>query len=474
MMNGYVKAISKCAAALSLFHIAATLFVRKSNLLLLAKTQTVTEAGFLALPNPATRPPLDSWEAALCGALFFTLTSGALALCTGIFAPSLHRLGLLSRKRAMGLHVVLCLLFFLLIGVTTKTTPLLIGAAGVYLILLPSGERVTRVRLTSLLIHALIPVLLALCIAGTHVLLPQGLFSGFRDAFLFDNPAGNAVRNFYYTYTLYPAEAFKSPNQKSQLTVHVPGAPDPAITSALRKMGHLPVSTGPWDYTLTRNEGTLSLCTAKVEHTVNTQQFLTDPTPVFREFAQKADAFAPLRTLTWYALFTGFPLLFYLLFHTVITLMAGLFCPLALAARISTVGVAAFAAFCMLLLAVGLSLPEGTQTALDDLSTLSKESTDATGVITRAIDHESALVRYRAALAIPSIRAPRLKHALLLQMSKDRDINVVCQALGAMGKTREPRYLRELEEAVRTRPEWYVQWYGYRAMRRLGWRPNPR
>ena len=469
MMNGYVKTILKSVAALGLFHFAATLFVRKSNLFLLAKTRVIAEAGFLALPNPSTQPSLDSWEAALCGALFFTLTSGALALCSALFAPSLHRMGVLSRKTALGLHAALLMVFFLLIGIASETMPLLLGATGVYLILHPSGDAVTRIRLKPLLFHTLTPLLLALCIVGTHLMLPRGLFSGFRDAFLFDNPAGNSVRQFYYTSTLFPAEAFKRLNQKSQLTVHVKGPVDPSVKTALSRLSHMPMPKGPSDYTLSIAPKSISLSTRKTEHTVDTQDFLTSPTKVFQQFSKEADPFGPLRTLTWYALFTAFPLLFYLLFHTVGTLMVRACCPIPLAARISTVGVTASATCLVALLAVGLSLPESTQAALTALSETKGKEASAIETISRAAIHDSALVRYRAALATRRIDHPHLKRDLLIRLAKDPDTNVVCQALGAMGATRDRRYIAVVEEAVRTRPEWYVQWYGYRAMRRLGW-----
>ncbi|BCS94736.1 hypothetical protein DSLASN_03680 [Desulfoluna limicola] len=472
-MNGYVKTLLKCAVALGLYHIAATFFVRSSNLFLLAKTRAITEAGYLALPNPATSPSLDSWEAALCGALFFTLTSGALVLFTALCAPSLHRIGFVSRKIALGLHAALLGACFLLIGLSPQTLPLLLGTAGAYLVLLPSGAPVTDVRLKPLLFHTLIPVLLALSISGTHLMLPRGLFSGFRDAFLFDNPAGNAVRHFYYTYTLFPAEAFKRLEQKSQVTVSVTGGITPAVKADLSRLGHIPVPQGPYDYTLSASEHRVTLSRQTTEQTVELKAFNANPATVFHQFSKRTDPFGPLRTLTWYALFTAFPLLFYLLFHTAGTLTVRVFFPLQLAARIATIGVTVSAAFFVLLLAIGLSLPENTQAALAALADARGTSATATEVISRASAHESALVRYRAALAVPRIRHPLLKRDLLTRLLTDKDTNVVCQALGAMGETRDRSYITLIEEAVRTRPEWYVQWYGYRAMRRLGWQQNP-
>lgn len=472
MNRRYLKALSKCAAALGLFHVAATLFVRQSNLALLAKTRAIAAAGFLALPNPATQPPLESWEAALCGALFFTLTSGAMALCAALAAPGLHAMGALSRNRARVVHALILAGVLLLVGISRETLPLLLGATGVFLLLFPSGEPAPRIRAVTLLFHTLIPLLVALGIAGTHVSLPGGLFSGFRDAFLFDNKAGDAVRDFYYTYTLFPAEAFKRLDQRSQVTVQ--GPVDPALGGAIIRLGHIPVSDGPRDYTLSLRGDTVVLSTPKEEFTAEAQAFIAYPGDVFSRFSFTVDPFDPLRTFTWYALFSGFPLLVYLLVHAAVTLLARLFCPMPRAIRIATVGVTASAAALVLLLALGLSLPESTRTALSALSDPAKGDTARTEAILAASDHPSALVRYRAALAVPRIRHPLLKRDLLVRLVSDRDINVVCQALGAMGDTGDRQYLTGVEGVVRSRPEWYVQWYGYRAMGRLGWRPHSR
>jgi len=471
-MKRHLKSSAACLLALGLFHLGATFFVRMSNAFLFEKTRAITAAGFLALPNPMTQPALDSWEAALCGALFFTLTSGALALVTGLVAPTLYRQGFLSRKVAIGLHGLLLSGALLSLGITVKTLPLLLGATGVYLVLLPSGEQRERPRLAPLLFHALIPLALALCIAGTHLLLPRGLFSGFRDAFLFDNPAGNAVRHIYYTYTLFPAEAFKAMNQKSQVTLKVTES-EAGVPSAVRRLGHLPVAGGPTDYTLTATKKTVTVTSLWTKHTVPAELFYADPVKVFRAFSTEADPFGPLRSLTWFALFTAFPLLFYLIFHALFTLIAGCVRPMPTAARIATVGVASSALIFVILLAVGLSLPTQTTQALDALSKTKEKGPSAEEVISRAAVHPSTLVRYRAAMAAHRIRNPNVKKNILTGLSQDPDTNVVCQALGAMGQTRDRRYLKPLEEAVRTRPEWYVQWYGYRAMRRLGWHQSP-
>ena len=470
IMSGYKKTLFKCAGALGLFHMGATLFVRESNLNLMEKTGAILTTGALAIPTPAMRPSLDSWEAALGGALFFTLTVGALTLFGALIAPSLHRLGRLSRKRALGLHGALGLLLLGLMGIGPETRPLLMGGAGVFLLMLPPlliptspGPRNTY-RLPTLLVHLLVPLLLGAGITATHLALPSGLFSGFRDAFLFDNPMGNTVRRFYYTYTLFPAEAFKRLDQKSQVTVRMLGTPKAATRQWLAQKRHIPVTYGPFDYTLDIQENSVVLNNGGTPVSASAALFRTNPTSVFRDFSMQNDPFAPLRTLTWYALLTAFPLLCYLLVHTLFTLLGCLFMPRAPATLTATLAVTLMAAGLLILLISGHSLP---REALGTLSPHGGTTGALPEAMRKAARHPSALVRYRAALAARRLGASVEKHTLLSRLARDSDPNVACQALGSMGATGDRNYIDELEEMVRTHPQWYVQWYGYRAMGRL-------
>ena len=469
-MNGYRKTIFQCTAALALFHTGATCFVRSSNLALLAKGHALQNAGLFGVPTQALEPALDSWEAALCGALFFTLTSGTMALFSALTAPTLRNLAGLTKQKALTLHATLFTLMAWLIGFSPEIRPLLLGTAGLFLVLLPSGPPGDRRRPGTVLFHTIVPLLLALGIVGTHLVLPQGLFSGFRDAFLFDNPGGDAVRKFYYTYTLFPAEGFKRLDQKSQVTVLIQGTPDAPTREALTRLGHLPVPRGVQDYTLEIQGQKQILRRGAASQTVAAPGFSAHPKKTFNEFSTMADPFAPLRSITWTALFTAFPLFFYLLLHTTITLPTSLFLPLRLAGGIATLGGALAAIALISLLTSGLALPLESKDALAELAGTKTEASGATEIITRAARHPNALVRYRAAMAAPRIPTFEAKHRILTLLAQDDDTNVACQALGAMGETRNRRFLKGIKDIVETRPEWYVQWYGYRAMGRLGWR----
>ena len=61
--------------------------------------------------------------------------------------------------------------------------------------------------------------------------------------------------------------------------------------------------------------------------------------------------------------------------------------------------------------------------------------------------------------------------AALVQMTLvDDPVPIVaCQALWAMGERNNRAVIPEIIERVNTTPHWYIQMYGYRALRTLGW-----
>ena len=93
----------------------------------------------------------------------------------------------------------------------------------------------------------------ALTMGGTAFLLAviwgvqadNRLFLNIRDFLLLSNPVGKSVNDFYYRYTLYPAEAFKSLEQKLQRPIRLtdiqPAALDRRVASQMRYRDYLVV-----------------------------------------------------------------------------------------------------------------------------------------------------------------------------------------------------------------------------------------
>jgi HEAT repeat protein len=57
----------------------------------------------------------------------------------------------------------------------------------------------------------------------------------------------------------------------------------------------------------------------------------------------------------------------------------------------------------------------------------------------------------------------------LLHLMQDSHSNVVCQSYYALGQRGQQTAIKAIEAQMVQSDHWYTQWYGYRAMRRLGW-----
>jgi len=64
-------------------------------------------------------------------------------------------------------------------------------------------------------------------------------------------------------------------------------------------------------------------------------------------------------------------------------------------------------------------------------------------------------------------------HALLLKLLNDPDFNVVCMALDSLGRRGYIRDVTHVLNKINTSQNWYEQWYGYHALKRLGWKQKP-
>ena len=77
--------------------------------------------------------------------------------------------------------------------------------------------------------------------------------------------------------------------------------------------------------------------------------------------------------------------------------------------------------------------------------------------------------RYWLARAMADSRSETTYHQLL-QLIQDVHPNVTCQALYALGQRGRREAIEPIKMQMRASDHWYTQWYGYRALRKLGWR----
>ena len=77
--------------------------------------------------------------------------------------------------------------------------------------------------------------------------------------------------------------------------------------------------------------------------------------------------------------------------------------------------------------------------------------------------------RYWLARAMGKSR-DRDTYARLLAMIRDPQPNVVCQAFYALGERRNASAIDPIKQRLLELNHWYAQWYGYGALRKLGWK----
>jgi hypothetical protein len=225
----------------------ASLQVHLSNLRLLSEMAAVAAAGFQPVPNLHVMPLLAGMAAAFGGGVYFTLSVGAgLSILTAA-AGALAADG--SSRRGRTLAAAALLWIAALSAINANGFNLW---ASLYIVVIPPPVFALawgclhreQPAWKPLLLTRVLPV--ALLALGWSTQYDPHLFTDLRDHLLISNPAGERVNSFYYRYTLYPAEAFKSRRQKQLNAVRIAAGPDDShrmpVAQALIRNDWLPVA----------------------------------------------------------------------------------------------------------------------------------------------------------------------------------------------------------------------------------------
>ena len=486
-MSGIMRSGLAVVLGLLITQAAASYFVYQSNLDLLEKTLHLEAAGYLVVPNRLVAAGLSDFKNALYGGLFFTFSLGG---AFSVFTMGLARLwatfGRRSRYLARGLLAIWALLAVWAIYCRTGfLVSALVLAVPLPVFLVAAGRSSSAAATGRILGPAFLVPLVILGLVWGLVAGP-GLFLNIRDYVLWSNPWGEALSNFYYRYTLFPADAFKSLEQKIQRTCRVEGVHNPEtaarLSQVLLERDYLPLDQGASVDLLVRVRGdVLSLNHGDQEvFTVTVREFLAGSKVELDTFSLLTDQNRLLRRLTGYSLLAGLFPAAYVLAFTLLYLLLRVFQP------VNGSGVVAG----LLCLALGLYpawlvFQAGLAKNSDPAQLLQADSwqTRVAGLREVADRHLdlSRLVDYQPFLTSPhpAIRywtASALGHSSGLQaysdlktMLSDRHPNVVCQALSALAVRGSRQALPDMIKIVKTSTHWYVQWYAYRALGNLGW-----
>ena len=509
---------------LAVCQVIGTVLVYLSNRALAAKIVAIQAAGYGPLPGVNIDPPLSSLEAAFAGGSFFTLSTGAGVVMLA-FAGTLLVMPLPSLYRAFRSSVLssgwrLSVLTVLLVTAFVAALPVIAWAA----LLVLANVRGFCPGLTAFL--ALVPpvviwatvkwapgraghprlawrnpvhfTLIAILLALWGARLDADVFLNFKDNLLLTSAPGVKVVDFYYRYTLYPAEVFKRLADKQIKTVQARGVDDPGparrLASVLERQGYflVPGHLDAADVQLVFRQDDIFLQQAgKTVRTVDRKTFMTSAADQLNHFSEATDRHAFFRRFTLLALMGVAPLVLYLLVY-------GLFCTVSgMAAGIRTASLLA-PVLCFIFwggIIFYLDMPPAEGFSQERAATAIREGDrrerlaalryiHAEGLdITCFPGYEDLLQtpdpahRYWLIKALGKSRAPVAATALARFLASD-SAYLVCKAIEAgavQAERQEPqtrqRYREQLVRKMETSPNWYVQFYAYKAARRLGWKP---
>ena len=313
-------------AGLFAAQVLAGLHVYLSNRVLYRTLTAIKDAGYLALPNQQIMDRLQEFGTAFYGGLFFTLSVGAgLSLLSFAAAWVWDRLfsrntiplifflflwaGSLAAANWKGFSPMVSAYFFVIPVVVFWVTLRLIP---------PQTERHPWFDR----IVPLIPIALLACLWGTQM--DGHLFLDLRDKLLLSNPLGTRITAFYYRYTLYPAEVFKSLDQKTIKTCNLErikrGSLKRQLEGELLNYDYLNTGgAGEVDLAIREKGKTLILeKRGKVILRTTVNDFLAAPANILKQVSSETDGYPFFRQFTFLSLLIGFPITLYLFLYTVI------------------------------------------------------------------------------------------------------------------------------------------------------------
>jgi hypothetical protein len=494
-MNRFFYAAKAILLGLLTTQILATLHVYLSNADLYRTVTTIIEAGYLAIPNEKVMLSLKEFGPAFIGGCFFTLSLGA-GLSVASFACAWLWARLLGRKRIL-LLIMIALWLGIVVAVNSRgfcpmvtsyflATPLVVFTLSLKWMPEESKKNVWLNRL----VHVLPIVMLAIL---WTVQADQLLFLNIRDYLLLSNPMGKKFNDLYYRYTLYPAQVFKSLDQKTLRTCRLQQIKDKAgsrrLASELINYDYLPVAAaGPVDLEILESSNTL-LFNHKGKTILKTtlKDFFAQPKKVLSNFSMKTDRQVLFRQATILSLLIGFPITLYVIGFALLRFVLGFFVGPAPSSITAS-------ALCFL---VGLCLLvpfRSSRVPVDDAAHLSEALNSKSwqqrvgalrtcvkqrleignlNVYRRVLKSPHVPERYWLAKALEVSRQPQTYQDLLALLD-DPHPNVASMAFRALGTRGDNGAVQAIITRIKTSDHWYVQWYAYRALRRLGWKQAPR
>jgi hypothetical protein len=471
--------------------ILASIQIYLSNTDLYTTVSAVNAAGYLTVPNVMVMNRLQDFLPAFWGGLFFTCSIGA-GICLGSMAAAWIWVRFFSRNK----FVLFIFLFIwgglLLISnihgyVIFPTLYFLLIAPALFLL---TAKWVTHSAIQSTRrlgwLHLLPIPLLALM---WFTQFDTGLFVDLRDNLLLSNYFGKKFSQFYYNYTLYPAEAFKSMDQKLIRTCRLENISNPRLKLKLENRllanDYLPLpGTSRVDLKIVQKGDNLVFsCDDRKVLQIKVHQFFAKPQKTLQKYSEESDHHGALRQFTYLSLLIGFPVLIYVILHFVLYYLTALF----LSRKNSAITASILCLMIGLLALVYFqanrsshiqikNIPEALESKnlsvrIAALKFIQQKKLDIAGYRSypQLLKSPHPQERYWLVVAMAVSRSQE-SFMDLLRFLEDKNTNVRCMTFHSLGARNNRQAIKPILEKIKLSHDWYAQLYAYKALRSLGWK----
>jgi hypothetical protein len=315
------------------------------------------------------------------------------------------------------------------------------------------------------------------------------LFLDLRDNLLLSNNYGRKFSDFYYTYTLYPAQAFKALDQKTIKTGRIKNIHSRSLNHRIGRQliahDYLPLSeAAEVDLTILRDTDDLIFQSeSRPVFQIPIDQFLENSGQVLGRFSAACDRHAVFRQFTFLSLLIGFPMALYMIMHAAVYYL-GYF----IVGRNTSAWTAS--AICLvagLLVLIYFQSGRSRGIAIEDIAqSLSSDHWQTRVAAFKMIAQKKLeIAEYPSYPLLQKNLPPRERYWLvralafsrrsdtlrdLLEFMNDENLNVRTMALYSLGLRRDPRAIAPILKKIKTSENWYDQMYAYNALRSLGWK----
>lgn len=481
---------SSLLIGLTLAQVLATVQVYISNTMLYDSLLAIKDAGYLAVPNSYIMRQLGKAAPAFLGGLFFTFSIGA-----GISFLSLALAWIWDRlfyRKIFLLYVFLSLWVVCLAAFNFHGFKLI---ATLYFLLIPPivffsatkqmSYQNRKNRRSSEILHIIPVILLALSLAWQ---IDNRMFTDFRDIYLLSNPVGSKINKFYYKYTLYPAEVFKSLKQKMLKTAMIENQKadfNRMLENIVLNDDYIPIrrNIDPDLRIVSTEDDFIFKSHERQVLRISAKKFFHDPHRAIAQFEKKSDTWAFFRQIIMFSLLSGFPLAVYVIVHGIISILFSIFFNLRASALIAS-------ALCFVLCLIFIfsfqlnrnrniserNIAEALKSDRLQDRVAALKSIDEKGLeikqfhtYPKLLKSDHIAERYWLVRTLANSRKPGTFKDLLGFLD-DIHPNVASMALHGLGRRGNKEAIGRIMQVVKTSDDWYLQWYAYRALRALGWR----